>query len=144
MIAIEITKMPEKCDGCKFEDRFGGCVLLNCIGNDYPVEEFDEEWRNARKEGRRLKYCPLKEKREYEFSDVKKLKSDFITKESFAFQNYTDMLIAMLLGEEKAGTVHCSECKYLMYSDRYGECSKTHRGIVNPDDYCEQGKRGKK
>ena len=61
MIAIEITKMPEKCDGCKFEDRFGGCILLNCIGNDYPVEEFDEEWRNARKEGRRLKYCPLKE-----------------------------------------------------------------------------------
>ena len=61
MIAIEITKMPEKCDGCKFEDRFGGCVLLNCIGNDYPVEEFDEEWRNARKEGRRLKYCPMKE-----------------------------------------------------------------------------------
>lgn len=59
-IILDKAEMPEKCDGCKFEDRFGGCVLLNCIGNDYPVEEFDEEWRNARKEGRRLKCCPLK------------------------------------------------------------------------------------
>ena len=124
MIAIEITKMPEKCDGCSFEDRFGGCVLLNCIGNDYPVEEFDEEWRNARKEGRRLKYCPLKqecellavmktEKDHYAASDTEKLNFDFKSKEGFAFQNYMDML----MGEE--------------------------RGIVNPDDYCEHEKRGK-
>ena len=143
-IILDKAEMPEKCDGCKFEDRFGGCVLLNCIGNDTPYEEFDEEWFKAHKEHRRLKWCPLKEPREYEFSDVKKLKSDFITKEGFAFQNYTDMLIAMLLGEEKAETVHCSECKYMMYSDCYGECSKAYKGIVNPDDYCEHGKRGRK
>ena len=64
-IILDKTEMPEKCDGCRFEDRFGGCILLGAYDLDYPYEEFDEEWRNARKEGRRLKYCPLKEVEEY-------------------------------------------------------------------------------
>lgn len=59
------NEMPDKCASCKYEDRFGGCYLLNCMRNDTPYEEFDEEWRSARKEGRRLKYCPLKEVEEY-------------------------------------------------------------------------------
>lgn len=143
-IIIEKIDMPSECHGCIFEDRVGGCIILNktgACGKSY--EEYDDEWFKAHNEHRRLKWCPLKESREYDFSDVKKLKSDFITKESFAFQNYTDMLIAMLLGEEKAGTVHCSECKYLEISGCYGECGKAYRGIVNPDDHCEHGKRRK-
>lgn len=60
-ILIKKIEMPKKCDGCRFEDRFGGCILLGAYDLDYPYEEFDEEWRSARKEGRRLKYCPLKQ-----------------------------------------------------------------------------------
>ena len=37
--------------------------------------------------------------------------------------------------------VHCVDCKYLMFSDCYGECSKGHKGIVQPDDYCSYGER---
>lgn len=37
--------------------------------------------------------------------------------------------------------VYCKDCKYLMFSDCYGECSKAYRGIVNPDDYCEYGEK---
>lgn len=33
----------------------------------------------------------------------------------------------------------CKDCKYLMFSDCYGECSKAYKGIVNADDYCEHG-----
>ena len=37
--------------------------------------------------------------------------------------------------------VYCKDCKYVMFSDFYGECSKAHKGIVNPYDYCEHGER---
>ena len=37
--------------------------------------------------------------------------------------------------------VYCKDCKYLIFSDCYGECSKAYRGIVNPDNYCEHGER---
>lgn len=37
--------------------------------------------------------------------------------------------------------VHCKDCKYLMFSDCYGECSKGYMGIVSPDDYCSRGER---
>lgn len=37
--------------------------------------------------------------------------------------------------------VHCKNCKYLMFSDFYGECSKGYMGIVSPDDYCSRGER---
>lgn len=130
-ILIKDLEMPEKCDGCKFEDRFGGCVLLNCIGNDTPYEEFDEEWRNARKEGRRLKYCPLKQERD--------LLAERQTEKDH-FRDVRKKQPRKAINER----VYCKDCKYLMFSDCYGKCSKTHRGIVNPDDYCEHGKRGKK
>ena len=35
--------------------------------------------------------------------------------------------------------VHCKDCKYLMFSDCYGECSKAYKGIVNPNDSCGYG-----
>ena len=37
--------------------------------------------------------------------------------------------------------VRCVECKHLMFSDCYGECSKTYKGIVNPNDSCGKGER---
>lgn len=37
--------------------------------------------------------------------------------------------------------VRCRECKYLMFSDCYGECSKRHMGIVSPNDFCSYGER---
>lgn len=37
--------------------------------------------------------------------------------------------------------VTCKDCKYLMFSDCYGECSKAYRGIVSPSDSCEHGER---
>ena len=35
----------------------------------------------------------------------------------------------------------CKDCKYLMFSDFYGECSKDIKGIVMPDDFCSYGER---
>ena len=37
--------------------------------------------------------------------------------------------------------VRCKDCKYLMFSDMYGECSQGHMGIVKPDDFCSYGER---
>ena len=37
--------------------------------------------------------------------------------------------------------VRCLECKYIMFSDCYGECSKGYLGIVRPDDFCSYGER---
>ena len=37
--------------------------------------------------------------------------------------------------------VRCRDCKYLMFSDCYGECSKGYLGIVRPDDFCSRGER---
>ena len=60
-IIIEKIDMPSECQGCIFEDRVGGCIILNktgACGKSY--EEYDDEWFKARKEHRRLKWCPLK------------------------------------------------------------------------------------
>ena len=32
--------------------------------------------------------------------------------------------------------ITCQNCKYLMFSDCYGECAIAERGIVKPDDTC--------
>ena len=37
--------------------------------------------------------------------------------------------------------VRCKDCKYLMFSDFYGECGKGYMGIVRPDDFCSRGER---
>ena len=34
----------------------------------------------------------------------------------------------------------CLNCKHLMFSDFYGECSKAYKGIVSPDDVCKHFK----
>lgn len=35
--------------------------------------------------------------------------------------------------------VRCLDCKYLMFSDCYGECGKGYMGVVRPDDFCSRG-----
>lgn len=42
---------------------------------------------------------------------------------------------------EVVAVVRCKECRYLMFSDHLGECSRGHLGIVSPDDYCSRGVR---
>jgi hypothetical protein len=37
--------------------------------------------------------------------------------------------------------VRCKECKYLMFSDMYGECGRGYMGIVYPNDFCSCGER---
>ena len=39
--------------------------------------------------------------------------------------------------------VRCKDCKYLMFSDFYGQCVRGYRGIVQPWDYCSFGERKK-
>lgn len=49
------------------------------------------------------------------------------------------------LGEKKHAdvtpVVRCRNCRYLMFSDCYGECRRGNLGMVRPDDYCSYGKR---
>ena len=40
-----------------------------------------------------------------------------------------------------AEVVRCKDCKHLMFSDMYGECSQAHMGIVRPEDFCSCGER---
>ena len=35
--------------------------------------------------------------------------------------------------------VYCIDCKYFMFSDCYGECSKGNLGILSPYDFCSRG-----
>lgn len=37
--------------------------------------------------------------------------------------------------------VRCKDCKYLMFSDCYGECGRGCLGIVRPDCYCCYGEK---
>ena len=43
--------------------------------------------------------------------------------------------------EDVVPVVRCIDCKHLMFSDCYGECSKGYMGIVSPNDYCSYGER---
>lgn len=37
--------------------------------------------------------------------------------------------------------VRCGDCRFLTFSDMYGECGKGIMGVVNPNDYCSRGER---
>ena len=52
---------------------------------------------------------------------------------------FTEIFVTGLSIADPGNDVKCHECKHLMFSDCYGECSKAHKGIVNPDDSCEYG-----
>lgn len=49
-----------------------------------------------------------------------------------------------LINQDYRKVVRCKDCRYLMFSDCYGECSKRHLGIVDPNDFCSRGERRKK
>lgn len=47
--------------------------------------------------------------------------------------------------KKEESIVHCKDCKHLMFSDMYGECSKGYlSGIVRPEDSCGRGERKEK
>lgn len=53
---------------------------------------------------------------------------------------------SIVRGMKKADVVEvvrCKDCKHLMFSDCYGECSRAYLGIVSPNDYCSHGERRK-
>lgn len=52
---------------------------------------------------------------------------------------YADIVNAKT--EDVVEVVRCKDCKHLMFSDCYGECSKAYLGIVSPNDYCSCGER---
>ena len=37
--------------------------------------------------------------------------------------------------------VHCKDCRFLRFSDFYGECGCGCLGVVSPWDYCSHGER---
>lgn len=57
------------------------------------------------------------------------------------FINTVKMVLEDTLAADVVEVVRCKDCKNLMFSDFYGECSKGYMGIVSPDDYCSRGER---
>jgi hypothetical protein len=51
------------------------------------------------------------------------------------------LAISQIPAEDTVEIVKCKDCKYLMFSDFYGECSRACLGIVSPDDFCSRGER---
>lgn len=49
-------------------------------------------------------------------------------------------IVMQYIGKKK-NDIHYKECKHLIFSDCYGECSKGYRGIVNPDSSCGKGEK---
>ena len=45
-----------------------------------------------------------------------------------------------LLQHDVVPVVRCKDCKHLIFSDFYGECSKYVK-VVLPNDYCSYGER---
>lgn len=49
--------------------------------------------------------------------------------------------VLMQTPADVVSVVRCKDCKYLMFSDCYGECSRGYLGIVRPDCYCCYGEK---
>ncbi len=49
--------------------------------------------------------------------------------------------VAALPAADVMAVVKCKDCRHLMFSDCYGECSKGYMGIVSPNDFCSKGQR---
>ena len=61
-----------------------------------------------------------------------------------AIRNWLGAIIADTPAADVVSVVRCRDCRYLMFSDCYGECRRGNLGIVRPDDYCSYGKRKEK
>jgi hypothetical protein len=56
-------------------------------------------------------------------------------------EDYYFNAIANAPAADVVEVVRCKDCKHLMFSDCYGECSKAYLGIVAPWDFCSYGER---
>ena len=65
--------------------------------------------------------------------DKKSANTDFI-KGCESYKEWLESLPAVDI-------VRCKDCRYLTYSDMYGECGKALLGVVTPNDYCSHGER---
>lgn len=81
-----------------------------------------------------------------DFAEVMKENLKNVAKEEITGHEYyliglsfIDTLVNELYGNPEE--VKCKDCKHLMYSDCYGECSQGYKGIVQPDDSCKYGER---
>ena len=63
------------------------------------------------------------------------------TKEDYCDYCNAEKLADHLIANDIVPVVRCKDCKHLMFSDCYGECSRGYMGIVSPDDYCSYGER---
>lgn len=77
--------------------------------------------------------------------------SDYIEREAaqsavWEEDNQTDMILAIgsLPAADVEAVVHCKDCRYLEFSDFYGECGRSYLGVVRPWDYCSRGARRNK
>lgn len=61
--------------------------------------------------------------------------------DDFMQPNPIETLADYLIKNDVVPVVHCKDCKHLMFSDCYGECSRSYMGIVSPNDYCSYGER---
>lgn len=50
----------------------------------------------------------------------------------------SDTMTDYLINHNIVPVVHCKDCKYLKFSDFYGECD-LHCRIVKPNDFCSCG-----
>lgn len=62
--------------------------------------------------------------------------------DDFKKPNPVETLADHIIKNGVVPVVRCKDCKYLIFSDCYGECSKGYIGIVSPNDYCSRGERG--
>ena len=62
--------------------------------------------------------------------------------DDFKKPNPIETLADLLITNAVIPVVRCKDCKHLIFSDCYGECSKGYMGIVSPYDYCSRGERG--
>ena len=61
-----------------------------------------------------------------------------------AYREKWDFVRTILLNTPAADVVEvvrCADCRFLTFSDMYGECSKGIMGVVTPNDYCSRGER---
>ena len=63
------------------------------------------------------------------------------TKWSYSIGDFESVCADHLIENGVVSVVRCKDCKHLMFSDCYGECSRGYMGIVSPNDYCSYGER---
>lgn len=76
-----------------------------------------------------------------EYIDRNALLKDICGNDPSHMEDYYFNAIANAPTADVVAVVRCKDCKHLMFSDCYGECSKAYLGIVSPWDFCSRGER---